>query len=395
MSFAVDLWGNFEFVNSHSLERRKGAEEMMYFYKELAACEEAYAKGLERIGSHPYLVTTQGTLAHAVVALKQDCLKRALHSKHLAESITKTLVETLREMLKVQAASIKKFSSEGKSLEKQFSNCTSQLEKSRLRYMKACSDTEQVTYLLESGMTADKRTKLLNRLVASKKELTESIASYQANIEGSNAFKERYDGMMVNATQAKVLEAYQRQEETRLEAMKESLRKYVVSEMSCLRSVLYDLEALSRAAESVNAKVDLMQFIDTHGAKKVISSQQPSGPFLFEPYIGTHPAFKNLGSSTPISTIPHAPDANLSHQSHESWAKEMEDLIEKTCIGEEFTTRGYMTFNLMAKELLGRQVFCESLERRRAENRALSADAFLKIAELMLAVLNEVRSQAE
>jgi hypothetical protein len=200
MSFAADLWGCFEFVNTHSLERRKGTEELMHFFTQLAACEEAYAKGLERIGSHPYLVTTQGTLAHSVAAFKQDCSKRAFHSKALAENITKDLVETLREMLKAQAFSIKKFSAEGKSLEKQRSTLDSQLEKSKLRYMKACSETEQVTYLLESGMTADKRTKLINRLVTSKKELDESVHAYQGCIEAANAFKERYDAMMVKAT---------------------------------------------------------------------------------------------------------------------------------------------------------------------------------------------------
>mmetsp|Transcript_27525 Transcript_27525/g.49625 ORF Transcript_27525/g.49625 Transcript_27525/m.49625 type:complete len:644 (-) Transcript_27525:1369-3300(-) len=379
MSFATDLWGCFEFVNTHSLERRKGTEELMHFFKELASSEEAYAKGLERVGTHPHMVTTQGTLAHAVAAFKQDCIKRATHSKTLAENITKDLVESLREMLKNQAFSIKKFSAEGKSLEKQRGTLLSQLEKCRLRYMKACSDNEQITYLLESGMTADKRTKLISRLVSSKKELDESVIAYQSSVEASNTFKERYDGMM-----AKVLEAYQRQEENRLEVMKDSLRKFVVYETSQMRNVQYDLEALSRAVESVNTKVDLLQFIDTHSSDK-----HDTGAYTFEPYKGTHPAFKNLGSSTPISTIPHAPDANLGAQTYESWSKEMDELIEKAWIGEEFSTRGYMTFNLMAKENLGRQVFCESLEKRRTEGRLLTEATFLKIAELMLAVLNE------
>lgn len=68
----------------------------------------------------------------------------------------------------------------------------------------------------------------------------------------------------------------------------------------------------------------------------------------------------------------------------------MNDLIEKAWVGYEFTTREYMTFNLMAKEQLGRQVFCESLEKRRTEGRVLTDAAFLKVAELMLAILNEV-----
>jgi hypothetical protein len=149
--------------------------------------------------------------------------------------------------------------------------------------------------------------------------------------------------------------------------MKDSLRKVVVYETAHLRNVQYDLEALSRAVESVSPKVDLLQFIDTHAAAKVKCSQHPSDPYVFEPYRGTHPAFKNLGSSTPISTVPHAPDANLGAYSHEAWTKEMEGIIERAWDGEEFTTRAYMTFNLMAKEPLGRKVFTEILERRRAE----------------------------
>lgn len=200
MSFATDLRGCFKLIDAHSQDQRKGTDELAYFFKELTAYEEAYAKGLDRIGSHAYSVTTSGTLAHSVAAFKQDCLRRAGNSRQLAENLTTDLIESLKEMLKTQAVSIKKSSGEGKTLEKQRVTLLNQLEKSRLRYIKACSDTEQITYSLETGMPNDKRMKLTSRLVASKKELDDSITAYQGCVESANLFKERYDVSMVRTT---------------------------------------------------------------------------------------------------------------------------------------------------------------------------------------------------
>lgn len=202
MSFAADLSSKFELVDRHAIDKRKGVEEFIQLLRERALHEEAYAKGLERIGNHPFFVATQGTLAHAISAMKNDSLNKAMQAKMLAENINNDLIETLRALLKTQTQTIKKSSTEGKRLTKDLEQLREKHNRAYARYWKACKDSEELTILLEAqrDMPTDKRTKAISKLVLLKKEVDESVRQYQSSIEGYNVFRRHYDELMVPST---------------------------------------------------------------------------------------------------------------------------------------------------------------------------------------------------
>ena len=201
MSFATELTNKFDVVDRHAAEKRKGVEEFIQLLRERALHEEAYAKGLERIGNHSFFVTTQGTLAHAVSAMKNDSLNKAMQAKLLAENVNSDLVESLRTLIKSQALSIKKSSSEGRRLTKDLEQLRDRHQKAYSRYWKACKDSEDLTILLESqrDMPTDKRAKALSKLVLLKKEVDESVRQYQNSIEAYNGFRKHHDELMVGS----------------------------------------------------------------------------------------------------------------------------------------------------------------------------------------------------
>ena len=202
MSFAADLSNKFELVDRHAVEKRRGVEEFIQLLRERALHEEAYAKGLERIGNHPFFVATQGTLAHAVSAMKNDSLNKAMQAKMLAENVNNDLIESLRGLVKAQTQAIKKSSTEGKRLTKDLDQLRDKHNKAYARYWKACKDSEDLTLVLEAqrDMPADKRTKAISKLVLLKKEVDDSVKQYQNSIEAYNAFRRHYDELMVHRT---------------------------------------------------------------------------------------------------------------------------------------------------------------------------------------------------
>lgn len=241
MSFSEFLWDNFELVNKHSIDHRKGTEDLLQIFKDIGSLYEAFGRGMERISSSSYNInTTDGSLSHAVCSLITDCSNKADQSKILVESINVDLVEPLRELLKNQNNKIRKTTTEGKKVEKEMQSLTEKLEKSKSRYYKACEECEQLTILLENKMNNERRLKLMAKLVSVKREVEAGLRQYQESLSASNSYKERYKSFMM-----KILEVYQKQEELRLETMKDMLRKLVVYQTSYLRNLQYDVDNLA------------------------------------------------------------------------------------------------------------------------------------------------------
>jgi hypothetical protein len=181
------------------------------------------------------------------------------------------------------------------------------------------------------------------------------------------------------------MEIYQRQEEARLEGMKDALRKLVVYETACLRNLQYDIDNLAhvivtKAMESVNIKSDLRLFID----QNVDSAKENS--FAFVPYQGTHPAFTGLGAVSPIATIPHA----SARTANDLLPGQLDSIVEKAWTGSGFDAEDEANFRAAIKEVAGRRVWAESVTSRRLAGRfALNKSALEQVTEQVLQILTE------
>jgi len=181
------------------------------------------------------------------------------------------------------------------------------------------------------------------------------------------------------------MEIYQRQEEARLEAMKDSLRKLVVYETACLRNLQYDIDNMAhvnftQAMESVNIKSDLRLFIDQNAGTAKESA------LVFVPYQGTHPAFTGLGAASPISTIPHASARSASDLS----PGQVDSIVEKAWTGAGFDSEEEASFRAAIREVGGRRIWAECVSSRRLAGRfVLSHSALEQVTEQVLQVLTE------
>ena len=269
-------------------------------------------------------------------------------------------------------------------------------DKAKIRYLKACKETETVTIMLENSINlpGDRRNRLINKFVTCKKEIDESLKQYKSSVDAANDYKSKHDDMM-----DKILQIYQKHEETRLEEMKDALRKYVVYQTAYLRNMQYDVEQLSKSMEGINTEADIQQFITEHATEK------PRLPALeFEAYQGTHPSYTNLGPNSPMPTIPHAspaaqtrsqpaPDLEILQREaalEVQWKGAMDEIMTKVYQNEQLSADNYAHFNIMVKERLGRKLWTGFIVNQRATNGPeISSEIYDALGNMSISLINE------
>ena len=386
MSFSENLHDCFEMVHQHSVQRRKGATEFIQLMEEKAAVEETYAKGLEKIGNNQFFVTTQGTLSHAILAMKNDALNQAMQAKILADNILKDLVEPLKELLRNQAKTLQKTHTEGKKSEKERLALVEKYDRHKTRYLRACKECEAITVQLETPQIVIRREKLIQKMVHNKQEIDENLRGYQDTVVKHNTFKDKFTDFM-----SKILEVYQRQEEQRLEMMKICLQKLVVYETSYLRNLQYDIDNLARAMESINIKSDIKQFVDEHTSPNPINSK-----LEFHPYEGSHESFKNLGHEAPVIKMPVAPmQVKFSEITNPAVISEMLNaevdlIVNKAWEGVEISLGEFQFFASVIKEGPGRKAFLWCVNNKKTQNLlTLTEGGFANLVKFFAYVLAE------
>lgn len=186
---------------------------------------------------------------------------------------------------------------------------------------------------------------------------------------------------------AMILEVYQRQEEQRIDALKDALRKFIVYEASYIRNLQYDIESLAKVMEDVNPIEDVNLFITEN------TSPNPKAfKYIFEPYVGTHPSFK--GGDSRMFSIKN-PLIELSDDTKKLYKEETETITLKAWNGEANKDE-INRFSYMARYSVGRETFCNKINSRKLPiYAAISENGFYQLGELMNIVLTESKNYSD
>lgn len=219
MSFSSDLWHSLDLVQKHSKERRKAQEELIQLLRERAMYEDFYAQGMERLSAHPFVVTSQGSLAKVVAAMKEECALRATAAKQLSKEIVSELVESLQRVLREQNEEVKTVASRVKSARKELDAQQKALARAQNTYKEQFHLSEEFVVKVEAvRSTSEKKRILTSQTEDINNTMRFALKSYKDAIAAYNLCLPRYREAL-----SEVLNAYQRQEERRLRAMGEAL----------------------------------------------------------------------------------------------------------------------------------------------------------------------------
>lgn len=247
MSFSVRFIDNFESVHDFSLERRRGCKEFIEFLLEIAKVEFNYAKGLEKIGNHPYISSMGGSIYEAIASFKRFSISKAHQAQILAENIVSDIIDPLKEMLKAQENSMKNTSLDGDKITKHKKKLRNHIETLKKNYWEKCKDCEN--YLMKYEHSTQINHKIhIKRL---KGEVLENLKNYDESLDSYYTIEKSYTEKM-----AKILDDYEAQETTILSMLKNSLKKLTVYNSSCLRNIQYDFDTFVKNSDFIDIEND-------------------------------------------------------------------------------------------------------------------------------------------
>lgn len=280
--------------NSHM--KKKEDEEFIQFLREIANLEESYAKGLEKLGNNPYNLK-EGELSKAISSLKAELLYKAKQARSFGEKINEELAEPFKMLLRSQSLAIKKTHIKSMKVEKTQEMILEKNKNAKKGYWKSCNECEQLTLSLEQSKSQGKTEKLIQKLLASKKEVDISLKGYLDTLEELEKSKKKHKSLITM-----LVDTYKKYEEKRLVTLKECLCKLFNFEAEYLSNMLDENHSAKDKIENISIQAELSKFD---------AETQPNSlldlTVIFEPYEGVHPSFKNLASS-PIISLPHNND---------------------------------------------------------------------------------------
>lgn len=380
MSYSEKLFDNITLANQHASLGKKAVDELVIFLKQLVNAEENYAKTLENLGNFQFLLIKGSTL-QACHSLKQDISSKAQQIRVFTDNLLQDIIKPLQLISSQCQDSLKSLYNESTKVLKLKEGYLDKLSKLKDRFFKSCSECEKFTSLLEQPQSQSQREKYLQKLIKHKNLLDLSLKNYEEHINFWPNFMLAYQPLVVP-----IMNSYEKSELNRLMGVKDQLRKFVIYETSYIRNLQYEIDSLAKSMEDIHIENDLKISCPVS-----IPWQAPE----FEPYRGSHPAYKSITTSGLSLTIPlpiqEAKWSEIVFQGsiEEMYKTEIDIITLKATQGYDLISEDFIQFNSLIKDSLGRRAWVWSMNQKKQEP-VLSDKGFLHLGELMLSVLNEV-----
>ena len=381
MSYAEKLFDNIPLANNHVLQGKKAIEELILFFKSFVTVEENYAKVLENLSNYQFIIL-KGSIHNAAEAIKHDITHKASQVRTFAENITQDIIKPLQTVANASMDQAKLLSVEAQKLLKLKETYYEKLHRFKDKFWKSCSECEKMTQILEQPQPQSLREKSLEKLVATKNSLDSDLQAYQSHLDSWEDFTNIFKPLLLP-----ILQSYEKAELHRLESTKDQLRKFVVYEASYIRNLQYEIDSLAKCMEELDTYKDLEALIQ--GSPR---SMRPE----FEPYKGTHLAYRNIDSSGLLFAIPLPVQESkwseivFNGSIEEMYKTEIDIIILKACQGNDIASEDFSQFNSLIKDSIGRRAWVWSMNAKKSQG-MLSEKGFVQLGELMISILNEVR----
>lgn len=383
MNYSEKLFDNFTLANQHANLGKKAVDELVNFFKQLVNTEENYAKSLENLANFQFLLI-KGSTFEACQSLKHDISSKAHQIWTFTDNLTHDIIKPLQQISSQCQESNKSLYNESSKIMKVKESYQDKLTKLKDRFFKSCAECEKFTIFLEQPQSQNQREKYLQKLIKNKNLLDSSLKNYEEHINYWNEFMLSYKPLV-----APVMASYEKCEQTRLMGIKDQLRKYVVYETSYIRNLQYEIDSLAKSMEEIHIENDL-------------KNNCPVSPAWhcpeFEPFKGSHPAYKSISTTGLSLTIPlpiQEPkwsEIVFQGSIEEMYKTEIDIITLKATQGYDLISEDFIQFNSLIKDSLGRRAWVWSMNLKKLEP-MLNDKGFLHLGELMLSVLNEVRSK--
>ena len=283
MSYSVDLWNSYNKLEQQLESHLKGLKTFIYIFSEYYSCQQTFSKDLKRLSD--YLknnsITTFESLNEGIISFQNDLLNQHDNLKENLNNIKEEIISPLKELKEKITKRKNNNLNEMLMNEKTYNNCLSQFENAKMKFHKSVKEVEQnkleIEIIKKEKYPQDKITeqeiKTLNLLKTAK----ENEKNYISLINDINNKQDEY----IEIKKKNLNELKDMEEEIGL-FIKDSLRKYIVYQVSYIRNFQYDIDKKAKIMENVNIIKDINEFIYKNTTKDIPPFKHDYIPYLSE-----------------------------------------------------------------------------------------------------------------
>ena len=283
MSYSVDLWNSYNKLEQQLESHLKGLKTFIYIFSEYYSCQQTFSKELKRLSD--YLknnsITTFESLNEGIISFQNDLLNQHDYLKENLNNIKEEIISPLKELKEKITKRKNNNLNEMLMCEKTYNNCLSQFENAKMKFHKSVKEVEQnkleIEIIKKEKYPQDKITeqeiKTLNLLKTAK----ENEKNYISLINDINNKQDEY----IEIKKKNLNELKDMEEEIGL-FIKDSLRKYIVYQVSYIRNFQYDIDKKAKIMENINIIKDINEFIYKNTTKDIPPFKHDYIPYLSE-----------------------------------------------------------------------------------------------------------------
>ena len=293
MSYSVDLWNSYSKLENQLESNLKGLKIFIYIFSEIYSSQLTFANELKRLSEYikNNQITIFESLNEGILSFQNDLLNQ---HDYLIESLTNIKVEILDPLKELKEKISKRLYenlSEMNQSEKNYNNYLSQFESTKIKFHKSVKEVEEsklnIEILKKSNISKDKLIEELKKqeikALNSLKFAKEKENNYISLITDINKIQEEYI-----ETKKKNLNELQDMEESIGLAIKDSLRKYIIYEVSYIKNFQYDINKKATIMENINIIKDISLFIHKNTSQEI-----PPFKYDYIPYLSDLSKSKN------------------------------------------------------------------------------------------------------
>ena len=285
MSYSVDLWNSYSKLENQLESNLKGLKIFIYIFSEIYSSQLTFANELKRLSEYikNNQITIFESLNEGILSFQNDLLNQ---HDYLIESLANIKVEILDPLKELKEKISKRLYenlSETNQSEKNYNNYLSQFESTKIKFHKSVKEVEEsklnIEILKKSNLSKDKLIEELKKqeikALNSLKFAKEKENNYISLITDINKIQEEYI-----ETKKKNLNELQDMEESIGLAIKDSLRKYIIYEVSYIKNFQYDINKKATIMENINIIKDISLFIHKNTSQEIPPFKYDYIPYL-------------------------------------------------------------------------------------------------------------------
>ena len=285
MSYSVDLWNSYSKLENQLESNLKGLKIFIYIFSEIYSSQLTFANELKRLSEYikNNQITIFESLNEGILSFQNDLLNQ---HDYLIESLANIKVEILDPLKELKEKISKRLYenlSETNQSEKNYNNYLSQFELTKIKFHKSVKEVEEsklnIEILKKSNISKDKLIEELKKqeikALNSLKFAKEKENNYISLITDINKIQEEYI-----ETKKKNLNELQDMEESIGLAIKDSLRKYIIYEVSYIKNFQYDINKKATIMENINIIKDISLFIHKNTSQEIPPFKYDYIPYL-------------------------------------------------------------------------------------------------------------------